>query len=76
MSDHAKLHLIFRAGVSTAGKVKELSGRGVGLDVVAATVRKLGGDINVNTAAGRGVRFELDLPARRGLEAEPLAKAI
>ncbi len=54
--------LIFQPGFSTAESVSGLAGRGVGLDVVAAAVRGLGGTISVRSQGGRGTVFLLDLP--------------
>jgi two-component system chemotaxis sensor kinase CheA len=54
--------LIFQPGFSTAETVSGLAGRGVGLDVVAAAVRALGGTITVRSRPGRGTAFLLDLP--------------
>ena len=54
--------LIFQPGFSTAERVSELAGRGVGLDVVAAAVRALGGTIAVRSRPGEGSAFLLDIP--------------
>ncbi|MBA2458846.1 MAG: chemotaxis protein CheW [Gemmatimonadales bacterium] len=54
--------LIFLPGFSTADQVSQLAGRGVGLDVVAGSIRGLGGTIEVESRPGRGVTFVLDLP--------------
>ena len=54
--------LIFQPGFSTADRVSELAGRGVGLDVVAAAVRALGGTIAVRSRPGEGSAFLLDIP--------------
>ena len=54
--------LIFRPGFSTADKVTELAGRGVGLDVVRSEVDAIGGRIETTTTAGRGTDFKLLLP--------------
>jgi chemosensory pili system protein ChpA (sensor histidine kinase/response regulator) len=55
-------NLIFTAGFSTAGKVTELAGRGVGMDVVRSDVAAMGGRIETATAAGKGTSFKLVLP--------------
>ena len=60
--------LIFHAGFSTAKTVTNLSGRGVGLDVVASAVQSLGGSIDVRSASGRGTVFVLDLPVTVSLQ--------
>jgi two-component system chemotaxis sensor kinase CheA len=58
----AGLDLVFRAGFSTAGRITELSGRGVGLDAVRATVEALQGTVALATEPGRGTTFTLTLP--------------
>jgi len=62
--DPSLMEKIFQPGFSTAREVSELSGRGVGLDVVKTTVEELGGTINVRSAPGQGASFELTLPIR------------
>jgi two-component system chemotaxis sensor kinase CheA len=54
--------LIFQPGFSTSEAVTELSGRGVGLDVVVAQIEALHGSVEVTAAAGRGTTFALTLP--------------
>ena len=49
-------------GFSTTSKVTEMSGRGVGLDVVATKVRSLGGSVELSTDAGAGAEIRLELP--------------
>jgi len=56
------MDLIFRPGFSTAKQVTEVSGRGVGLDVVKSSVEDLGGTVIVNTSKGAGTTFSLWLP--------------
>jgi two-component system chemotaxis sensor kinase CheA len=60
--DREVLDLVFRSGFSTAAKLTGLSGRGVGLDVVREHVERLHGTITLDTEAGRGTRFRLELP--------------
>lgn len=62
LSDDDVLQLVFRPGFTTREQVSEMSGRGVGLDVVRQQVRELGGTIDVATSAGRGTSFSLNLP--------------
>jgi len=62
ISDAEAANLIFLSGFSTASEVTELSGRGVGMDVVRAEVNALGGRIETSTERGRGTRFKLVLP--------------
>jgi two-component system sensor histidine kinase and response regulator WspE len=56
------LEFLFLPGFSTAPAVTEFSGRGVGLDVVQDTVRKVGGNVRITTTAGTGTTFHLQLP--------------
>lgn len=62
LSDEQVWLLIFRAGFSTAEKVTEVSGRGVGMDVVRRNIEALGGTIAIKTVAGQGTTFLLKLP--------------
>ncbi len=62
MPDH-QIHLfIFRAGFSTAASVTSVSGRGVGMDVVKANVERLGGSVNVASAAAGGTTLTIKIP--------------
>jgi chemosensory pili system protein ChpA (sensor histidine kinase/response regulator) len=61
-SDGELANLIFTPGFSTAEKVTELAGRGIGMDVVRAEVNAMGGRIETATAAGQGTSFKLVLP--------------
>ncbi|HKI61908.1 MAG TPA: hybrid sensor histidine kinase/response regulator [Mariprofundaceae bacterium] len=56
------LELIFRPGFSTRDKVDDVSGRGIGMNVVQDTVRKLTGSIRIHSEVGKGTRFVLSLP--------------
>jgi len=62
LSDAEILALIARPGFSTTSKVTDISGRGVGLDVVATRVRSLGGSVELSTDAGAGTEIRLELP--------------
>jgi two-component system chemotaxis sensor kinase CheA len=62
MSEREIIHLIMRPGFSTADHVTELSGRGVGMDVVKTNIEKLGGKIDVLSTPGIGSVFRLALP--------------
>ena len=53
---------IFRPGFSTAERVSEISGRGVGMDIVARSIAALGGAISIRTERGRGTTFHVTLP--------------
>jgi two-component system chemotaxis sensor kinase CheA len=62
MSHADALELIFRPGFSTADEITEISGRGVGLDVVRSVLHRLKGTVEVETHPGQGTRFRLKLP--------------
>jgi two-component system sensor histidine kinase and response regulator WspE len=62
MSEAELLEFLFLPGFSTAGQVTEVSGRGVGLDVVRDTIHKVGGSVQVTTRLGQGTTFHLLLP--------------
>jgi chemosensory pili system protein ChpA (sensor histidine kinase/response regulator) len=62
LSDEDIIQLILEPGFSTAGSVSTLSGRGVGMDVVASEIKKLGGALHMETKPGEGSRFVIRLP--------------
>ena len=62
MSEQQVLHFIFRAGFSTAEKVTSVSGRGVGMDVVRTNIERIGGTIDMKSAAGHGTTFLIKIP--------------
>jgi two-component system, chemotaxis family, sensor kinase CheA len=62
LTEAETLELIFRPGFSTAAEITELSGRGVGLDVVQSVLGRLKGTVQIDTEAGRGTTFRLRLP--------------
>jgi two-component system chemotaxis sensor kinase CheA len=62
MSDEEAINLVFLAGFSTAAKVTDISGRGVGMDVVRSNVRRLNGHVSVQSVVGKGSIFTLKLP--------------
>lgn len=62
LSDLEVYDLIFQPGFSTAEKLSDISGRGVGLDVVKTTISKLGGSLNVQSEEGKGSIFTIELP--------------
>lgn len=62
MSDEDVIQLLFKPSFSTAEKVSDLSGRGVGLDVVKSKIEGLGGDVMVETEYGAGSTFIIRLP--------------
>jgi len=62
MSDKAKMELIFLPGFSTASQVTDVSGRGVGMDVVVTNIQSLGGIIELDSTPGRGTDIQIKLP--------------
>ncbi|MFS8630025.1 MAG: chemotaxis protein CheW, partial [Bacillales bacterium] len=62
MSDQQINDLILTSGFSTTEKVSDVSGRGVGLDVVKNTIESLGGNISIESEEGRGSTFSIQLP--------------
>ena len=62
MSEAETLGFIFRPGFSTAEEITEISGRGVGLDVVQAVLHRLKGRVEIDTRSGQGTTFRLKLP--------------
>lgn len=62
MSDEAVYQLIFRPGFSTAETVTDVSGRGVGMDVVKRNIESLGGSVDIQSTMGKGSRLTLKLP--------------
>ncbi len=62
MSEKEAVDLLFRPAFSTAEKISDVSGRGVGLDVVKNKIEGLGGDVEVSTKLGEGTKFTIRLP--------------
>ena len=62
LTDAESLRIIFAPGFSTSKFISEVSGRGVGLDVVRNNIEKLGGWVDVSSVAGEGTRVSLSLP--------------
>ncbi|MFV3413377.1 Hpt domain-containing protein [Pseudomonas nitroreducens] len=62
LNDHEVLQFILEAGFSTAEKVTQISGRGVGMDVVNSEVKQLGGSMSIHSSLGEGTRFDIRLP--------------
>ncbi|WP_068824874.1 Hpt domain-containing protein [Pseudomonas sp. BMS12] len=62
LTDHEILQFILEAGFSTAEKVTQISGRGVGMDVVHSEVKQLGGSMSIESTVGEGTRFLIRLP--------------
>jgi chemosensory pili system protein ChpA (sensor histidine kinase/response regulator) len=62
LTDEEAVQLILEPGFSTAGHVTQAAGRGVGMDVVATEVKRLGGGLFIDTTPGKGSRFTIRLP--------------
>lgn len=62
MNEQEAIDLLFRPSFSTAEKISDLSGRGVGLDVVKSKITELGGHVEVQTELGKGSKFIVRLP--------------
>jgi len=65
--DDAVLDVIFLPGMSTKEKVTDISGRGVGMDVVKTAIQELGGNIQVKSENGKGSEIMLSIPMRMGI---------
>ncbi|MEK4024240.1 chemotaxis protein CheA [Sporosarcina sp. FSL W7-1283] len=62
LSDRQVAELILASGFSTAAAITDVSGRGVGLDVVKSTIESLGGHISIDSKEGKGSLFQVQLP--------------
>jgi two-component system, chemotaxis family, sensor kinase CheA len=62
MSDRETMHLIFQPGFSTAEKVTNVSGRGVGMDVVKTNIEKIGGTVDISSRFGHGTTLKIKIP--------------
>ena len=62
LTDKEVLHFILESGFSTAEKITQISGRGVGMDVVNSEIKQLGGSLDIDTVSGKGSRFTVRLP--------------
>ena len=62
LSDHEIAQFIFHPGFSTSDAVSQISGRGVGMDVVNSEVRQCGGTVDIETSTGQGTQFTIVLP--------------
>jgi two-component system chemotaxis sensor kinase CheA len=74
MSDEEVIDLIFHPGFSTADVISDISGRGVGMDVVRRNIRGLGGSVEVKTEQGKGSVFTIRLPLTLAILDGQLAK--
>jgi len=74
-SERELFNLIFAPGFSTAEQVTEVSGRGVGMDVVKTRVTQIGGQVDVQSVAGKGATFTLRLPLSVAIQSVILVAA-
>jgi chemosensory pili system protein ChpA (sensor histidine kinase/response regulator) len=63
LSDREAQRLVFHRGFSTADKISEISGRGVGMDIVMGELQRIGGDIEIESNLGRGTTFRIRMPS-------------
>jgi two-component system, chemotaxis family, sensor kinase CheA len=75
LGDEAIIHTIFSAGFSTRTEVSEVSGRGIGLNVVSSAVEGLGGAVKVTTELGRGTTFHVEVPVTVAITAVVLFRS-
>jgi two-component system, chemotaxis family, sensor kinase CheA len=75
MGERDRLRLIFRPGFSTAAEVTDVSGRGVGMDVVLTNIEHLGGTVDVESRPGEGTRVRLVLPLTLAIVSGLLVRA-
>jgi len=62
LTDKQVVDLVFAAGLSTAAEVSDISGRGIGMDVVRTAVERIGGRVSLDSNVGKGTTVRLDLP--------------
>ena len=75
LPDDELFRLLMRSGFSTANKVTDVSGRGVGIDVVSTAARALGGSLEIKSQDGKGSTFTLRLPVTLAIMRALLARA-
>jgi chemosensory pili system protein ChpA (sensor histidine kinase/response regulator) len=75
LSDEEALRLIFHKGFSTASSVSEISGRGVGMDIVLSELQQMGGDVRIESTRGEGTAFHITIPSNITVNGALLVKA-
>lgn len=63
LSDEEALNLVFHKGFSTAATLSQISGRGVGMDIVLSELQQMGGDIHIKSEVGKGTSFHIRIPS-------------
>jgi len=76
ISDHDVLQFILKSGFSTAESVSQVAGRGVGMDVVDAELKQLGGVLEIDTTPGKGAEFTIRLPLTLAINQALLISAV
>ncbi|MFV2047719.1 chemotaxis protein CheW [Metabacillus sp. YM-086] len=74
LDDKEAMFLIFKSGISTAEKITDISGRGVGMDIVRAHIEKLNGLIDIDSTIGVGTTFTIKLPLTLAIISSLLVK--
>jgi len=74
MDRHEKLQLLFEPGISTKEEVSDVSGRGVGMDVVKRTIASLDGEIFIESKADKGTKFRISLPLTLAIQEALMVK--
>ena len=64
MTEEEKVELIFKPGFSSSEEITEISGRGVGMDVVKSNIEKINGKVEINTSLGKGTEFLISIPSK------------
>lgn len=75
LSDRDALRLIFHKGFSTASRVSEISGRGVGMDIVLSELQQIGGEIDIESTPGAGTTFIVRVPSNVNVNGALLVSA-
>lgn len=75
LTDEEAIELIFKPGFSTASQVTDLSGRGVGMDIVRTNIERLNGNVLIETRPGFGTQFQIILPLTLAIVPTLLVKA-
>lgn len=76
LTEEQSIDLMFMAGLSTAQKITDISGRGVGLDIVSTNIQRVNGSIQVETQIGRGSQFKIVLPLTLAIVPALLVKVV
>ncbi|MDQ8184782.1 chemotaxis protein CheW [Pelagicoccus sp. SDUM812002] len=75
LSDREKINLIFLPGFSTAEKLSNVSGRGVGMDVVKTNIEKIGGSVDIHSVCGEGTTLRIKIPLTLAIVAALVVKS-